>query len=180
MVRTQTAKSILHETDFQHEPSLRLVKPNQPTPAPLWKRAGLIRLILAEMIDRILPLPFLAFFFPAWTLFVLAYHLLCDCGPHRRSVGKWVCRLRVVEANDVAPCAWWRAALQRLGIAVSQAAWGWWAGIPYVLAYELGSLAFVLLSPTGRRLEEYAAGTFVVTEKAYKSHRKQATRTVTK
>jgi uncharacterized RDD family membrane protein YckC len=150
-----------------------LRRPSQPTlhlveATPHWQRAGLLRLLLAEMVDRILPLPFLAFFFPAWTLVVLAYHLLCDCGPQRRSVGKWLFRLRVVETRRVTPCARWRAAAQRLGLALSQAAWSCWMGLPYLLVYELGSLAFMLLSPTGRRLEEYLAGTLVVTERNFR------------
>jgi uncharacterized RDD family membrane protein YckC len=170
MQRTKT----LPETHVlkRTQPSLRLVE--EQLPSPNWKRAGLFRLVLAELIDRVLPLPFLAFFFPGWTLFVLAYHLLYDCGPNSRSVGKWVCRLRVVQINRVETCNWWRAPLQRFGIAASQAAWSLWLGIPFVLAYELGSLAFVLLSPTGQRAEEYLAGTLVVTEKAYKQITKRS------
>lgn len=145
------------------EPALRLV-----TLAPRWQRAGFFRLWLAEILDRCLPLPWLAFFFPAWTLVVLAYHLLCDGGPQRRSVGKWICRLRVVSVHSATTCAGWRAVLQRLGLALSQAAWCCWLGVPYLLAYELVTLAFVWLSPTGRRLEEVWAGTIVVTEKTYR------------
>jgi uncharacterized RDD family membrane protein YckC len=77
-------------------------------------------------------------------------------------------RLRVVAVKRCPPCAWWRAALQRLGIALAQAAWCAWTGLPYLLAYELGALAFLLLSPTGRRLEEVLAGTIIVTAKEYK------------
>ncbi|MBL8208277.1 MAG: RDD family protein [Blastocatellia bacterium] len=150
------------------QPALRIVT---AAPNPNWRRAGLLRLILAELTDRILPLPFLAFFFPAWTLVVLAWHLLCDCGPNRRSAGKWIFRLRVVARERRSTCAWWQAALQRLGIALAQAAWCAWAGLPYLIVYELASLAFLLLSPTGRRLEEYLAGTVVVTEKSFRQQR---------
>lgn len=130
--------------------------------APIW------RLWLGDTIDRAIPLPFLAFFFPQWLVVVVAYHLLCDCGPARRSFGKWVCRLRVIHPPTVAPCPFWRAVLQRLGIALTQAAWCLWWGIPLVLLYELASFACVWLSPTGRRAEEYLAGTQIVTEKNYR------------
>lgn len=170
MLRTTT----LSKTELYQKPQTNLHLVKEQLPLPKWKRAGLFRLVLAEIIDRVLPLPFLAFFFPAWTLVVLAYHLLCDGGPNRRSVGKWVCRLRVVQINHVETCDWWRAPLQRFGIAASQTAWSLWVGIPFVLAYELGSLAFVWLSPTGQRAEEYLAGTLVVTEKAYQQITKRS------
>lgn len=134
-------------------------------PAP---RASLWRVLLAELIDRSMPLPFLAFFFPQWLVVVVAYHLLCDCGPARRSFGKWVCRLRVIHPPTVAPCPIWRAVLQRLGIALTQTAWCLWWGIGWVLLYEFASLACVLLSPTGRRSEDYLANTQIVTEKVYR------------
>ena len=52
------------------------------------RRPSVFRRIVAGVIDRLIPLPFLAFFFHEWTLVVLAYHLLCECSPERRSVGK--------------------------------------------------------------------------------------------
>lgn len=39
--------------------------------------------------------------------------------------------------------------------------------IPLVIVYELGSLAFVWLNPNGRRIEDYLAGTQVITRSAY-------------
>jgi uncharacterized RDD family membrane protein YckC len=119
----------------------------------------------------------LAFFFPQWTAVVFLYHLLCDSSPERRSPGKWICRLRVVSADTGRKCAWWRAALRRTGSVLSQSAWCqiWtmpeW--LPLVLAYELISLAFVMISPTGRRLEDLLAGTRVVTERSYRQRQKR-------
>lgn len=135
-------------------------------------RAALWRVVIAELIDRSIPLPFITFLFPQWLVVVLVWHLLCDCSPHRRSLGKWVCRLRVIHPATLAPCPFWRAALQRLGITLTQAAWCLWWGIPFVLLYELVSCVCVLLSPTGRRPDEYLANTQIVTEKVYRQRRK--------
>lgn len=141
----------------------------QPIPLPPhWRR------MLAAFIDRLTPQPWLAFFFPGWTLVVLAYHLLCDSSPARRSVGKWLCRLRVVDAQSVtrgAQCAdGWQAVLRRTGAALAQAAWCMPDLMLYALAYDLIALAFVLLSQQAQRPEDFAAGTRVVTEAAYRKH----------
>jgi uncharacterized RDD family membrane protein YckC len=138
-----------------------MAPPAAPRP-PVWRRA------LAGAIDRLITLPWLAFFFPKWTLVVLAYHLLCDGGPERRSLGKWVCRMRVVGVAGAPHCQWWKAVLRRLGAAVSQTAWCLWQFVPWVLAYELAALACVLLDTQGRRPEDFLAGTRVVTEKTFR------------
>ena len=136
-------------------------------------RASLWRVVIAELIDRCIPLPFIAFFWPPWLVVVIAWHLLCDCSPNRRSLGKAICRLRIIHPASITPCPFWRAALQRLGITLTQAAWCLWWGIPFVLLYELVSCACVLLSPTGRRPDEYLADTQIVTEKIYRLRRKR-------
>lgn len=129
---------------------------------PVWRRG------LAEMIDRlvILPVAGIAYFFPAWIVAVFAWHLLRDSSPHWRSPGKALCRLRVIGVEDgepVAGCvAGWRAALRRLGPAIAQAAWCVPELMLWALAYDLVSLAWILLSPTGRRVEDLVAGTEVV------------------
>ncbi len=135
-------------------------------------KPGLWRRILAGLIDRMVPLPFLAFFFPQWAAVVFLYHLLCDSSPERRSFGKWVCRLRVVSADTGKKCAWWRAVLRRTGAAFSQSAWCMWQWLPVVLLYELATLACLLISPTGRRLEDLLTATRVVTERCYRSRQK--------
>lgn len=70
----------------------------------LRSRPGMLRRALAEIIDRLMPLPFLAYFFPLWVLVVVAYHLICDGSPSGQSVGKWVCRLCVVSTATGEPC----------------------------------------------------------------------------
>jgi len=161
----------LHIVNLEHAQSIKdartATNPVTSGRPALWRRAT------AEIIDRLVPLPLMALIFPRWTLAVLAYHLLCDCTPARRSFGKWCCRLRVVQASSRRDCDRWRAALRRIGSALSQTAWCLWTGIPIVLLYELGSLACVLLSAEGRRPEDYLAGTRVVTEQAYRRSQSQ-------
>ena len=128
---------------------------------------ALIRRMLAEVVDRFVPLPFLAYFFPPWMFAVVAYHLICDGTPSGRSAGKWIFRLRVVSISSEAPCGVWRAMLRRLPTALCQAAYCAWVFTPFVFALELAALAFVWLDPAGRRIEDYAAGTQVVTEAQY-------------
>jgi len=139
-------------------------KPQRATTA----RAGLTRRILAEVIDRMIPLPFVSFIFPLWTFVVVAYHLVCDGTPSGRSPGKWVCRLRVISTRTGAPCGIARSILRRLPTALSQAAYCAWVMIPFVVAFELILLAMVWLNPSGRRPEDYVAGTQVVTESEYR------------
>lgn len=132
----------------------------------LWRRG------LAELIDRMFPLPFLAFIFPKWIVVVFLYHLLRDSSPTRRSVGKVIFRLRVVSADDGRKCAWHQAVLRRVGSAASQSAWCMWEALPFVMLYELISLAFVLVTPAGRRPEDFVAGTHVVTERVFRRSKK--------
>jgi uncharacterized RDD family membrane protein YckC len=133
----------------------------------LRSRPGMIRRAMAEIIDRLAPLPFLAYLFPLWIWVVIAYHLICDGSPSGQSVGKWVCRLCVISTASGEPCGVWRSMLRRIPTALGQAAYCAWMMIPLVIAYELVSLAFVWLNPTGRRIEDYPAGTQVITRNAY-------------
>jgi uncharacterized RDD family membrane protein YckC len=130
-------------------------------------RPGILRRALAEIIDRLVPLPFLVYLFPLWIWVIVAYHMLCDGSPSGQSVGKWVCRLCVISTASGEPCGVWRAMLRRLLTTLGQAAYCAWVMIPVVVAYELVSLAFVWLNPTGRRIEDYLAGTQVITRNAY-------------
>lgn len=135
------------------------------------ERSNLIRRILAEIADRLTPLPFIAYFFPPWLFVVLAYHLVCDGAPSGRSPGKWLARLRVVAVSTSEPCGVWRSILRRLPIALGQIAYCSWVFVPIALAYDLLSLAFVWLNPTSRRIEDYIAGTQVITEHQYQTLR---------
>jgi uncharacterized RDD family membrane protein YckC len=135
---------------------------------PARARAGLLRRALAEVMDRFIPLPFIAYFFPAWIWVVVVYHLICDGTPAGRSLGKALCWLRVVSVTSLEPCGLLRSMVRRLGPALCQAAYCAWEFVPLALAYDLISLAFVWLNPSGRRLEDYLAGTQVITEGAYR------------
>ncbi len=146
-------------SSWQKEAETVAVNASKPA---LWRRG------LAELIDRMLPLPFLAFFFPKWVVIVFLYHLLCDAGTERRSVGKWVCRLRVVVVETRAKPALLQAIARRVGSAASQAAWCVWPWMWMAFIYEIAALVCVLLSPAGQRLEDWAVGTRVVTERAYR------------
>ncbi len=137
-----------------------------------WRKAPLVRRVLADVIDRLVPLPFIVagYFCPEWIWVVFAWHWLRDAGPQRRSFGKLICRLRVVDTDAASPvrCAWWQALLRRTGMSLAQSAYclpGW---ILWAFVYDLVALAFVLLSPRGQRLEDLAAGTMVVTEANYR------------
>ena len=132
---------------------------------------ALARRVLAEIVDRLLPLPFIAYLFPPWMFVVLAYHLICDGSPSGRSPGKWIFRLRVVSIASNAPCGVWRSILRRAPSAVGQAAYCSWMFVPVITAYEIASLAFVWLNPSGRRFEDYLAGTQVITEGQYQKLR---------
>jgi len=124
--------------------------------------------LAAEVIDRLAPLPFIAFFFPIWTWVVVAYHLLADGTPEGQSLGKRICRLRVIALVTKEPCGIARAMLRRLPVAMGQAAYCSWKFVTLAVAYELASLACVWLSPSGRRIEDYLTGTQVIAEGAYR------------
>ncbi|HMX29998.1 MAG TPA: RDD family protein [Blastocatellia bacterium] len=136
----------------------------------MWRRA------IAATIDRLLPLPFLGFFFPQWAALVFLYHLLCDSSPERRSFGKWLCRLRVVSSATGQKCNWWQAALRRSGSALAQVGWclAWrqpqW--LTAVLVYELASAACVMVGARGQRPEDWLAGTRVMSERSYRQWRR--------
>lgn len=139
-------------------------------------RPGIVRRVMASIIDRMVPLPFLAYLFPAWILVVLAYSLFCDGAPTGRSLGKRLCRLRVISLASPEPCGIRRSLIRRLGPALCQLAYCSLELISLALVYELVSLVFVMLNPSGRRMEDYIAGTQVITERVYKrTHRKCVT-----
>ncbi len=153
---------------------LRTQPQTRPVAAVSWSRPPHWRRLLAAVIDRLTPQPWLAYFFPTWTLIVLVYHLLCDASPARRSVGKLICRLRVVDARNATGGDWWQALLRRAGAALAQVAWCVPDLMLYALAYDLIALAFVLLSPQAQRPEDFAAGTRVVTEAVYRKANPQS------
>ena len=174
----QTRKHQVDPTSFFHAtpPTARTegtvlpfaVLSDAPVPAPSLARPPFWRRVLAEVVNRCVPLPFLCWFFPSWVVVVFLYHLFCDCGPQRRSFGHWLFRLRVVNDSGTGKCDWWRTALRRLGAACTQVAWCYWTAIPMALVYELVALGCVLLSPTAKRPEDYVTKTRVMTEREYR------------
>jgi hypothetical protein len=89
-----------HEANFC--PACGLARTAVAAPPQKVKRY-LVRRFLAEAIDRVVPLPLVVLVFPWWAWVVLAYHLLCDAGG--RSLGKRVCRLRIVTEGSRRPCS---------------------------------------------------------------------------
>lgn len=136
---------------------------------------AIFRRLLAEAVDRLLPLPFLAYLFPPWVLVVVLFHLICDGSPSGRSPGKWIFRLRVVSISSNEPCGVWRSFLRRVPTALGQAAYCFWVFVPVIFFYEIVSLAFVWLNPAGRRFEDYLAGTRVISESQYRRSQPRTT-----
>lgn len=150
--------------------SFRPVAATQVFETGQWRSAPIARRVLADVIDRLVPLPFIVagYFWPEWIWVVFAWHWLRDAGPQRRSFGKFICRLRVVESASVVRCAWWQAIARRTGMALAQAAYCFPELMLWAFVFDLVALASVLLSPRGQRPEDLAAGTMVVTEAAYR------------
>lgn len=104
---------------------------------PLEPGVGRPRLVLrvaAELINRAVPL---VLFWPVFVLaqlltggqtyvagsclvIVVAWHLCCDGSPHKPSLGKRWCFIRVVAADGRSACSLWQKALRRLGTACGQ------------------------------------------------------------
>jgi uncharacterized RDD family membrane protein YckC len=168
-VRCECGARLLHRTRFcpRCGAAVHIIRPS----AVATESRALMRRILAEVVDRLAPLPFIAYLFPPWILVAVAYHLICDGAPSGRSPGKWIFRLRVVSVSSSQPCGVWRSILRRLPTALGQAAYCSWVFVPVIIAYELVALAFVWLNPTGRRFEDYFTGTQVITEGLYQTLR---------
>lgn len=160
------------ERRMAHSTAFESGRRGKLSPTPTCVRPGIVRRGLAAMLDRLVPLPFIAYLFPAWGAVVFAYQLLCDGSPSGRSVGKRVARLRVVSAASLEPCGVARSVLRRFVPALAQLAYCSWEFVWLALVYELLTLTFILLSPSGRRPEDYLAGTQVVTERAFKQARR--------
>jgi uncharacterized RDD family membrane protein YckC len=174
-------------------------------------RPSLGRRLCAEIIDRLAPFaiaPIIAIpmtligsngFFWTWNSVAFLWHLLRDCSANRRSLGKWLLRLRVVSVNGRRQCAWQRVIARRLLSAMSQSAysiaivasvmdwlkleqtpWPWPLftefAIPLLLlafGYDFASLASILITDGGRRVEDFMVDTCVVCGAAYTRNRKK-------
>ncbi len=138
-------------------------------------------------------------FFWTWISVAFLWHFLRDCSANRRSLGKRWFRLRVVSSSSRKRCARWRVISRRMLSALSQVAyciaiatiivrlqppseiqWPW----PFLVqsaktllllafGYDVVSLASILISDGGRRIEDFVTRTGVVRETAYKRDRKR-------
>lgn len=134
----------------------------------LYLQGGLIRRFFAEFIDRLITIPFLVYLFPKWILVIVIYYLFCDSTPTNRSVGKWICRIRVVSLDVMEPCGWLKAVLRRLPSTMCQVSYFFFGFFYITLAYELLSIVFMLLNSQNKCWEDYLIRTQVIKEKDYK------------
>jgi uncharacterized RDD family membrane protein YckC len=165
--------------------------------------AELIDRLFPFMIAPFISLPLLLIgwngFFWTWLSIVFLWHLLRDCSANRRSLGKWWFRLRVVSTIGRKRAKWRQAVGRRFFSTLSQSAycvaiaafviklrplneipWPW----PFFVnsaktllllafAYDVVSLASILISDGGRRVEDFISRTRVVREAAYTRDRKK-------
>lgn len=134
------------------------------------KKPRLFRRVLAQLIDRVLTLPFLVLVYSGWEKWLwaaVAFHLLCDAFTGR-SPGKWVCRIRVADARTLTKCRGLRAMLRRVGVAATQGAYSRWEWMPFALGYDLIAFLFLWRDPAGQRLEDKLLGTRVLGESVFR------------
>jgi uncharacterized RDD family membrane protein YckC len=132
----------------------------------LWQR------VAAQLIDRILPLPFLVLVYPEWFWVVGAFHLLCEIGAGR-SPGKVICRMRVVDAHTLKACGPVRGVFRRIGVALGQVAYCRWEWVPLAVAYDLISFLFVWRDRDGRRIEDKLFGVRVIGEGRFRKVKRE-------
>jgi len=132
----------------------------------LWQR------VAAQLIDRLLPLPFLVLVYPEWVWVVGAFHLICEIGAGR-SPGKMICRMRVVDARSLKACGPARGVIRRIGGALGQVAYCRWEWVPLAVAYDLISFLFVWRDRDGRRIEDKLFGVRVIGEGRYRKVKRE-------
>lgn len=132
----------------------------------LWQR------VVAQLIDRLLPLPFLVLVYPEWFWVVGAFHLICEIGAGR-SPGKMICRMRVVDAGSLKACGPVRGVFRRIGVALAQVAYCRWEWVPLAVAYDLISFLFVWRDRDGRRIEDKLFGVRVIGEGRYRKVKRE-------
>jgi uncharacterized RDD family membrane protein YckC len=126
--------------------------------APVFRRAA------ADAIDRLIPLPFIAHFFPLWAVVCIAYDLCADsrgASPGKRLLGLRTVIVSAHPARQGQPCNMGRSVLRNI----------LWCGArlcylsaflaPLGFAYDTIEVLLALFSPTGRRLGDLVAGTQV-------------------
>lgn len=151
-------------------PMVELSQPPPPdgsslsdTAREVCQKAPVLRRIIAEIIDRLVPCPIVVYFFPLWLLVIIGYDLFSDGLLEGCSVGKRLMGLRTVIASNGKPCNFARSFLRNLDWAVARLCYMSLWLIPFALTYDFIELMLVLFSPTGQRLGDRLAGTQVKT-----------------
>ncbi len=130
-------------------------------------KAGVMRRIIAEIIDRIVPLPLIVYFFPPWIIVIVLYGLLRESVFNSRSIGKKIMGLRVI--SDSSPCAWWQGLIRNLLRTGALVSYALVILVPIALLYDIISF-IAICCKKGRRLDDYVAGTMVVNEEHHVKH----------
>jgi len=129
------------------------------------EKAPVLRRLAAALVDRLLPLPFLAAFFWPWALVVIAYDLGRDA--RGASVGKRLLGLKTVmvspdPALDGQPCSAGRSLLRNLLWAGSRLCYLSVVLAPLGIALDVTGCLMAALTPEGRHLGDRIGGTQVV------------------
>ena len=137
------------------------------------EKASAGRRLAAGLIDRLLPLPFLAAFFWPWALVVLAYDLGRDAPG--ASVGKRLLGLKTVMVSpdpilDGQPCTAGRSLLRNLLWAGSRVCYLSVALAPLGFALDVTGCVMACLTPEGRHLGDRIGGTRVVAASEHATH----------
>ncbi len=147
----------------------------QPQPvSEAVKKPIIFQRVAAQLIDRLAPLPFLVLFYPDWVWVVGAFHLICETSSGR-SPGKWICRIRVVDAASLKKCGPLRVMLRRLGSAFAQVAYCRWEWVPVAVAYDFISFLFVWRDRSGQRIEDKLLGIRVISEGSFRNLKRRCT-----
>jgi uncharacterized RDD family membrane protein YckC len=139
-----------------------LVPLNRPL---LGQRAPRLRRALADLVDRLIPMPFLAHFFWPWALVCVAYDLVTDArggSPGKRLLGLQVQIVSPRHGLSGQPCNLGRSILRNLLWGVARLCYASSVLTPIGIAYDVMECLLAAFSPTGRRLGDLLAGTQVV------------------
>jgi uncharacterized RDD family membrane protein YckC len=133
----------------------------------LFPKAPGFRRSCADIIDRIVTLPFIAYFFPLWAFVCLGYELLSDM--KGQSVGKRLLGLETViiskNANQHGQrCNLGRSLLRNLLPCLARLCYLSHLLAPLGFIYDVVEIGLVLFSKSGRRIGDLVAGTQVTTE----------------
>jgi uncharacterized RDD family membrane protein YckC len=132
---------------------------------PVFRKAPLFRRLAADIIDGIIPLPFIATFFPVWVVVPILYALFCDS--QGASVGKKLLGLSVVCCSKNPNqhgvlCNTGRSVLRNAGYLIGALCTLSAVLSPLGIGYNITEAILVWFRKDGRRLGDLLAGTQVV------------------